>query len=69
MRDREMLQSHQSIPALMVEANMGPGPRDRPMTGIAARGRFSIRGAGTVLEVTALIRRKDAHSEPGVNRP
>ena len=39
---------------LYIGAGLGPGPRDGLMTGMAARGWFSIRTARTLLEVTAL---------------
>lgn len=39
---------------LYIGAGLGPGPRDGLMTGMAARGWFSIRLARTLLEVTAL---------------
>jgi uncharacterized membrane protein YczE len=38
---------------MYVGANLGPGPRDGLMTGLAARGH-SIRAARTVIEVTVL---------------
>ncbi len=39
---------------LYIGAGLGPGPRDGLMTGMAARGWFSIRVARTLLEITAL---------------
>ena len=39
---------------LYIGAGLGPGPRDGLMTGMAARGWFSIRTARTLLEVAAL---------------
>jgi len=39
--------------ALYIGADLGPGPRDGLMTGLAARGH-SIRAARTAVEVTAL---------------
>jgi uncharacterized membrane protein YczE len=39
---------------LYIGAGLGPGPRDGLMTGMAARGWFSIRTARTLLEITAL---------------
>jgi uncharacterized membrane protein YczE len=40
--------------ALYVGAQLGPGPRDGLMTGLARRTRWSIRSVRTVLEVTVL---------------
>jgi uncharacterized membrane protein YczE len=39
---------------LYIGAGLGPGPRDGLMTGLAARGRFSIRAVRTAIEVTVL---------------
>jgi uncharacterized membrane protein YczE len=40
--------------ALYVGANLGPGPRDGLMTGMAARGH-SIRVVRTLIEITVLV--------------
>jgi uncharacterized membrane protein YczE len=40
--------------ALYVGAQLGPGPRDGLMTGLARRTGWSIRSVRTVLEVTVL---------------
>ncbi|MDI1464825.1 hypothetical protein QEZ54_28030 [Catellatospora sp. KI3] len=39
---------------LYIGANLGPGPRDGLMTGLAAR-RWSLRGWRTLLEVTVVV--------------
>jgi uncharacterized membrane protein YczE len=40
---------------MYIGAGLGPGPRDVLMTGWARRGRFSLRTARTIIEVTVLI--------------
>ena len=40
--------------ALYIGAQLGPGPRDGLMTGIARRSRFSLRVVRTAIEVTVL---------------
>jgi uncharacterized membrane protein YczE len=40
---------------MYIGAGLGPGPRDGLMTGWARRGRFSLRTARTIIEVTVLI--------------
>ena len=40
---------------LYIGAGLGAGPRDGLMTGIAARGRYSVRLVRTAIEVSALV--------------
>lgn len=40
---------------MYIGAGLGPGPRDGLMTGWARRGRFSMRTARTIIEVTVLV--------------
>ena len=41
--------------ALYIGAQLGPGPRDGLMTGLARRTRFSLRTVRTAIEVTVLL--------------